>query len=319
MSKSSFKAYILIELTGDEISEASFNLLKRVSNTYSALEASITGVIIGGNNISNVESLNLCGIKNYIHLRNNSPDSDLYSSKDTLLNLLDAVDLLHVYSLNSAHITDVAASLAAAIRVPMLTNCTNIDCIEAVTRPIFGGKIDEIDNISESSCFISVRPDKNTIAPIPVEINLSSIDIAGSDTNYKIAHQKHNGKRSISEASVVISGGRGMKSPDNINSLFTLADLLHGAVGASRPVVDSGWLSHEHQVGQTGRTISPNLYIACGISGSVQHLAGMSSSKCIVAINSDKDAPIFAIADYGIIGDAMEVLPLLTAEIENLK
>lgn len=146
-----------------------------------------------------------------------------------------------------------------------------------------------------------------------VDMDGSSVKTTVTETN------KQTGKILLTDADIVVSGGRGMKSPDNWAPLIELASLLNGATACSRPVSDEGWRPHEEHTGQTGKIISPNLYLAVGISGATQHLAGISSSKYIVAINIDKDAPIFEAAQYGIIGDAMKVLPKLVEAVKNLK
>jgi len=164
----------------------------------------------------------------------------------------------------------------------------------------------------------------------------NSFDLVETDNNAKVENvntmvdgsllktivkdvQKQTGKILLTDADVVVSGGRGMKSPDNWSSLVELASLLGAATACSRPVSDEGWRPHDEHTGQTGKIIAPNLYIALGISGATQHIAGISSSKYIVAINTDKDAPIFEVAQYGIVGDAMKVLPKLVAAVKELK
>ena len=151
-----------------------------------------------------------------------------------------------------------------------------------------------------------------------VTIQAFNTDFKNPETTVKDV-QKQTGKILLTDAEIVVSGGRGMKSPGNWNVIEELAEVLEAAVACSRPVSDEGWRPHEEHTGQTGKIIAPNLYIAAGISGAIQHMAGVSSSKCIVAINSDADAPVFEYADYGIIGDAVKVLPALTLAVKEAR
>lgn len=220
---------------------------------------------------------------------------------------------------------DLAPRLAVRLDAGLVSDCTALKVEDGniiATRPIFAGKIiSDVKIVSDAKIF-TLRPNVFTAgssngAPATVEkavVELVQADFAAKAVETKVAV----GRPDVTEASIIVSGGRGMKGPEKFKLIEDLADVLGAGVGTSRAAVDAGWRPHDEQVGQTGKTVSPNLYFACGISGAIQHLAGMSSSKCIVAINKDKDAPIFQIADYGIVGDVIEVLPVLTQEIKTL-
>ncbi len=227
------------------------------------------------------------------------------------------------------HGKELAAALSAKLKTGLATDCISLDW-EAekgliVRRPVNAGKAISTLGFGSwrpqiatlrSNVFRSDAPDTTRTGNVEiVDVQLESPSLA---MQLKDIVRDAGKQLDISEARVVVSGGLGMQNAENFKLLDALAEVLGGAVGASRPVVDDGWRQYSNQVGQTGRTVSPDLYIACGISGAVQHLAGMSSSKCIVAINKDPHAPIFSVADYGIVGDAMEVLPLLTEEFRKV-
>lgn len=189
------------------------------------------------------------------------------------------------------------------------------------TRPIIAGKLLAQISLQGEYQLATIRPnvfpaEKNPCTPEIISLN-KTIPTPRVQVQQTTAAEV--GKLDVTEAEIIISGGRGMQGPENWYLIENLAKVLGAAIGASRAVVDAGWREHGEQVGQTGKTVSPKLYIACGISGAIQHQAGMASSKYIVAINKDPEAPIFKLADYGVVGDVFEILPKLTEEIQKLR
>lgn len=221
---------------------------------------------------------------------------------------------------------DLAPRLAARLSTGLASDVVSLEVQDGYVarRPIYAGKAFADVKITGKPALATIRPNAFRRAeptekgadPEELEVVFEAGDTRGHVTSLESGGR---GRVELTEADTVVSGGRGMKGPENFSLIEDLAKVLGGAVGASRAVVDAGWRPHSEQVGQTGKTVSPSLYIACGISGAVQHLAGMSSSKLIVAVNKDADAPIFQIADYGVVGDALEVVPALIQEIEALK
>ncbi|MBN4078042.1 electron transfer flavoprotein subunit alpha/FixB family protein [Nitrospina gracilis] len=220
---------------------------------------------------------------------------------------------------------ELSAAIATRLRVALATDCIDLQLSEegevTIKRPVFAGKAYSLCKLRGSRPYlITLRPNifrgegaDETRTGETVKENISLPDFLNPGLVREVGAELD-----ITEARIIVSGGLGMQGPENFKLLEDLANVLGAAVAASRPVVDNGWQEYSHQVGQTGRTVSPDLYIACGISGAVQHLAGMSSSRCIVAINSDPNAAIFSIADYGIVGNALEIVPLLTQEFKRI-
>jgi electron transfer flavoprotein alpha subunit len=220
---------------------------------------------------------------------------------------------------------DLSAHLVGRLETGMATDCTDVKVVDGrlrAVRPMYGGKCFGEVVINTFPQMASLRPNAFPV----VESSRGAVivkfdpDIRPDQLKTRIIEVRKttNGKADLTEANIIISGGRGMKGSENYAVLEDLAELLGGTVGASRAAVDAGWRPESDQVGQTGKVVSPNLYIACGISGATQHLAGMGTSKCIVAINKDPDAQIFATADYGIVDDLFKFVPELTKEIKAL-
>lgn len=226
---------------------------------------------------------------------------------------------------------DLAPRVSARVHTGLTADCTKLEIdpetkLLLMTRPAFGG------NIMATIVCKEFRPQMATVRPgvmeaLPVDknregkIEMFNVDFTPADMNVQVKEvvTSKAEKIDITEAKVLVSGGRGIGSPEYFDTLKVLADELGGLVSSSRANVDAGWIARERQVGQTGKTVRPELYLACGISGAIQHLAGMEDSEFIVAINNDKNAPIFDVADLGIVGDLKKIVPILIEKIQNLK
>jgi electron transfer flavoprotein alpha subunit len=227
----------------------------------------------------------------------------------------------------SAQGRDLAPRVAAKLGVGLVTDVTAAELdgdVLSVKHPMNIGKVIATVAIANTPAVVAIRP--NTFTPVanPKQGRVETVTPAGDPSASRVVVkeliQGGGGKLDLADAPVIVAGGRGLKAAENFKLVEDLADAFgNAAVGATRAVTDDGWRPHTDQIGQTGRLVSPDLYIAVGISGAVQHLAGMRTSRTIVAINKDKDAPIFKVADYGIVGDAFEVVPVLTAAVREAR
>jgi len=213
---------------------------------------------------------------------------------------------------------DLAPRVAARVGAGLASDCVALTVKDGrleARRPMYAGKAYATVRWEGEPQMATLRPNVFAVGPADssrkAEVRKGTVDTTAR-AKVTAVHATAAGKVELTEAQIIVSGGRGLKGPENFHLVEGLAAAMGAAVGASRAVVDAGWVDHQYQVGQTGKTVSPTLYIACGISGAIQHLAGMSSSKYIVAINKDADAPIFKVANYGIVGDLFELIPRLT-------
>ncbi|MGI0155698.1 MAG: electron transfer flavoprotein subunit alpha/FixB family protein [Thermoplasmata archaeon] len=224
---------------------------------------------------------------------------------------------------------DLLARISVAWNAAVATGVTEVETTEGgvrVRRPLYGGRASEVRRLEGARIGVAIRPHSfPTPAESPVPCTVEAAPPSDIPAAYlapqrtAVAPAERGGGPSLSDAAIVVSGGRGVRSPENFHLVEDLAGALGAAVGASRAVTDAGWRPSSLQVGQTGRAVSPQLYVAVGISGAIQHIVGMMSSRVIVAINSDASAPIFKVADYGVVGDLFQIVPALTAEVRRAR
>lgn len=304
----------------------SFELASYASELARLLNTHATAVTIGSIDGEELAKLGTYGIRQIVHLENDvlkTFDSQVYAA--AISNIAAHADAQVIVMADNNAGKSIAPRLSVRLKAAIASGVNQLpESLSPfiVKKRAFSGNAFARMSLKTSVKIITLSQNSFDLVENPVNVSVEKLDagIALAAVKTKVKEvQKQGGKLLLSDAEVVVSGGRGMKSPDNWAPLMELAALLNGATACSRPVSDEGWRPHDEHTGQTGKIIAPNLYIAVGISGATQHLAGISSSKYIVAINTDKDAPIFEAAQYGIVGDASKVLPKLVEAVKTIK
>jgi electron transfer flavoprotein alpha subunit len=322
--------WILAEHTGGRPRKITYELLGKAKELARALDGRVGALLLGSGIGALAADLGAHGADRVFVA--DAPVLEQYSA-DAYSAVLAPLVQQHapwaVLAGSTAVGRDLAPRLAARVGAGIVTDCATLELLDGklvVTRPTMTRKAIARVAFRDGTVRIAVVL-PNVLTPAATEegrrpeVVPVSVTVDPGAVRTKVLEVKALAGETVplTEADIVVSGGRGLRGPENFALLNTLAKALGAAVGSSRPPVDSGWVPHDYEIGQTGKTVNPSLYIACGISGAPQHLAGMSSSRCIVAINKDPQAPIFGIASYGVVGDLFQILPLLTEEIHRVK
>jgi len=322
--------WTFVELRGESIRKVSLELISKSCEIAVELGEHVGAVLIGNDLHKHCDELSSYGV-DLIYLAEKESLKDYNTNfYSVILTGLINTHKPSIILFPATHLgRDLAPRVAATVGAGLTADCTGLavkDGLLLQSRPAFGG------NIMADIICPNVRPQMATVRPNVMktrepdcarkaEIIQVPMDADFNDTRVvvkEVVKTIKKGTRSLEEVNIVISGGRGMGSTENFGILEELAETLKGAVGASRAAVDLGWRPRSDQVGQTGKTVSPKLYVACGISGKIQHQVGMKGSDMIIAINNDPEAPIFEIADYGIVGDLFEVVPIMNQELQKV-
>lgn len=319
------KVLVLAELKDNKLRNVSFEAIAAAKTI--AEDGEVVSLLLGESVESLANELIQYGADRVVVVENDKLaqyNSDGYSQ--AVLAVIEQEDPEAIVFGHTALGKDLSPKVASKLDSGLISDVVNVEVTGGnvvFTRPIYSGKAFEKKIVTDGLIFATVRP--NNIAALEKDESRSGdvskvdVDIKDLRTIIKEVVKKTSEGVDLSEAKVVVAGGRGLKSTENFKMLEELADVLGGAVGASRGACDAGYCDYSLQIGQTGKVVTPDLYIAIGISGAIQHLAGMSNSKVIVAINKDPEANIFKVADYGIVGDLFEVVPQLTEEFKKLK
>ena len=320
--------WVIIEQNQGKIRKVSLELLSQAKVIADQVQEELAGVVLGKDVETLAAEAAAYGCEKIIAAAEPQLENYTTGPYTAVLNRLIRQEEPRLVLMGHTPVgMDLAPRLAQRLGVGLASDCTGMELTGAgaiiFTRPVYAGKA--FEKVAAQTCPVlaTIRP--NTFAaaePVPdrpAQVITAPAQITPDDLTVIVKELAANvSKRpELTEANVIVAGGRGLKEAQHFGLLQELADTMNGAVGASRAAVDAGWLGHEYQVGQTGKTVSPTLYIACGISGAIQHLAGMGSSRYVIAINQDPEANIFNVADYGIVGDLFTIVPLLIRELKN--
>ena len=323
--------FVFVEQVDKKINGVAYELIGKAKDLAAELNTDVTAVVLGSDISSLADKLARYGADKVV-LVDDENLSD-YMTEPYTRALVEVVEKykpeIFLYGATAIG-RDIAPRVSARLHTGLTADCTSLDCEEGtghlmMTRPAFGGNImATIMSPEHRPQMATVRPGvMQRIEPIEgakCEVENFKVDDLAKSKNVEILEiiQKVSEKMDIMDAKILVSGGRGMGCPENFSVLEELAEQLGASVSSSRAAVDAGWTEKAMQVGQTGKTVRPDLYIACGISGAIQHLAGMEESELIIAINKDETAPIFEVADFGIVGDVLKVVPLLTEAVKKV-
>lgn len=316
---------VIAEVRSGKLRQVTLEALQAVSLIRD--EADQTAAILIGSGLANISTELAAHVDGKVYVIDH-PSLDTYNSETyiaALTPILDEIQASHIVFGHTAIGRDLAPMTAAHLDAGQLSDIISIEHQGSdivFTRPLYAGKVFEKKKFIDGPQVLTIRPNNIPAAnPVNQSAEIVSVSYSPSPSLRTVVRDvihKAAGKVDLTEAKIVISGGRGVKSAAGFKPLEELAEVLNGAVGASRGACDAGYCDYALQIGQTGKVVTPEVYIACGLSGAIQHLAGMSQSRIIIAINKDPEAPIFKVADYGIVGDLFEVVPLLTEEFKKI-
>ncbi len=321
---------VLIDHNGGQPRKISLQMLAAARSVAGSLGAEVAAVWLGPGGAEAAGTLGAHGATRVHHW--DSPDAKAFVTLpqvEALQQLVAATSPVAVLFASSNHVKDVAARLALRVGAGVITDVTGLTVDGAAlvaTKEVFGGDVITTSRVADGSlpllgiaanAFAAEESGGAAAAVAPFDVTLS--EVARSAPVTEVVQQASADRPDIAEAAIVVSGGRGLGDASGFALLEQLADLLGAGVGASRAATDAGWYPHRYQIGQTGRTISPTLYLGAGVSGAIQHRAGMQTSQYVVAVNKDPEAPIFQIADFGVVGDLHQVVPKLITAIAERK